>query len=267
MKVAFLVIGGLDVASSRYRVWQYLPYLQQSSIEADVIVIPKNNSKRWKLFNSLSKYDLTFIQKKLFQPWEIAYIRLKSRKLVYDLDDSVMYKHTDDGNRKSFTRWFNFRQTIRKVDLVLAGNSYLMEEVKKYNNNVELLPTVLDTEPYKPVWDNKSNEKLTLGWIGSKANLEYLASIAEALDELSLTFNNLELKIVADDFISLKKMPVVEKKWAIEDEITDLQSFDIGIMPLSDDVWTRGKCGFKLLQYMATGMQAIGSVKSYRSSS
>lgn len=259
MKVAFLVIGGSEVASSRYRVLQYLPFLQEAGIEAKITVIPKGTVERWHFFRTLRDYDITFIQKKLFQPWELAYIRSKALRLVYDLDDAVMYKPSGDHSRISFSRWMKFRQMVLKSDLIIAGNSYLMEEAKKYNHKVEILPTVLDSHLYRPVWERPVRNKTVIGWIGSRSNLRYLLNIQEVLDELYDRYQGLELKIVADDFINLEKMPVIKKEWKEEDEAADLQSFDIGLMPLPDDPWTRGKCGFKLLQYMAAGLPVVSS--------
>lgn len=261
MKVAFLVVGGSEVASSRYRVLQFLPFFQEAGIEARIVTIPKKTHKRWQLFKTLTNYDITFIQKKLFQPWELAYIKLMAHKLIYDLDDAVMYRPAGGNYRRSFTRWLNFQAIARTSDLVIAGNSYIMEETRRYNNRVEVLPTVLDAEMYKPNDDLAIaiNSKIILGWIGSKPNLKYLQDSGKILDRLFLKYHEVELKIVADDFIRLERMPVIEKKWRIEDEVADLQSFDIGLMPLPDGPWTKGKCGFKLLQYMAVGIPVVCS--------
>lgn len=255
MRVLFLLIGGWQAASSRYRVLQYLPHLEGSGIDVNATIIPKEIPARWRLFNSMKDYDVIFIQKKLFNPLELAYIRSKSRRLVYDFDDAVMFKESGE---KSFNRWLNFRQTVRVCDIVIAGNSYLGEEVKRYSPKVSVLPTVLDTQLYSPVTD-VVKDRVTLGWIGSRANLKYLAGIGKVLDKLASMYGNVELKIVSDDFIELDEMPVVRKKWHIEEEAADLQSFDIGLMPLPDDPWTRGKCGFKLLQYMAVGIPVVCS--------
>jgi glycosyltransferase involved in cell wall biosynthesis len=98
-----------------------------------------------------------------------------------------------------------------------------------------------------------------LGWIGSRGTLKYLKEIAPALEALGKRFPGVKLKIVADDFFDLEHLPVIKKSWSAADEIADLHSFDIGLMPLTDDVWTLGKCGFKLLQCMAVGLPVVCS--------
>jgi glycosyltransferase involved in cell wall biosynthesis len=100
---------------------------------------------------------------------------------------------------------------------------------------------------------------VTLGWIGSSSTIFYLERIRGVLDRVFERHTNTRLKIVADRFLDCDLMPVVKKNWDYGDEIADLRSFDIGLMPLTDDPWARGKCGFKLLQYMAVGVPGVAS--------
>jgi glycosyltransferase involved in cell wall biosynthesis len=145
------------------------------------------------------------------------------------------------------------------ADLVIAGNRYLKEQTQAWNPRVEVLPTPLDTASYvsRPVMPERG--EVVLGWIGSRGTLKYLYDIAPALEELGRRFPKLKLKIVADDFFSLEHLEIVRKPWSAADELADLHSFDIGLMPLRDDEWTRGKCGFKLLQCMAVGLPVVCS--------
>ncbi len=246
------------MASSRYRVLQYLPFLEKAGFVCDVWVVEKGAANRLKLFSKLGNHDLTFIQKRLFQPWDLFWIRQKSRRLIYDLDDAVMYRPTGEGGY-SLTRRYQFRNTVNCADWVIAGNAYLQAEVERYHARVSVIPTVLDPRGYTPKTDHGSGDTVTIGWIGSRSNLAYLAEIGPALDRLFEAHPKVQLKIVADAGMQIGKIPVVERRWSAPDEPDDLRSFDIGIMPLPDDRWTRGKCGFKIIQYMACGLPVVCS--------
>ncbi len=124
MKILFLV-QGLDVAASRYRVLQYLPYLKEHGIEPTVTPFPKGFFEKIRLFKSISKYDVLFIQRKRFSTLWLKYIRKNARKIVYDFDDSVMYRNSKASHAESNTRTKMFKNMINASDYVIAGNEYL----------------------------------------------------------------------------------------------------------------------------------------------
>lgn len=259
MKVLFLV-PRMDKASTRYRVLQYLPYLDRAGIEYEIVALSGQSRNRLSLARRLRAADTVFIQKKLFSSLDLFWIRKLARRLVYDFDDAVMHKSGPASNRQQARQLRRFAVTAGKADLVIAGNRHLQQAALPFNCEVHLLPTVLDMNRYTPreeVGDKGS--AVVLGWIGSRGTLRYLQAIAPALEDLGRLWPGLKLKIVADDFFDLDNVQVIKKPWAAEDEIADLHSFDIGLMPLSDDIWTRGKCGFKLLQCMAVGLPVVCS--------
>jgi len=118
---------------------------------------------------------------------------------------------------------------------------------------------VLDIKRYPDAPNWPETDRFTLGWIGSKSTLPYLQQLAPAIDALAAELPQLQLKIICDEFFDLSAVPVIKKSWASDDEAADLQSIDAGLMPLPDDAWTRGKCGFKILQYFAAHRPAICS--------
>jgi glycosyltransferase involved in cell wall biosynthesis len=148
---------------------------------------------------------------------------------------------------------------VRGSDVVTVGNQFLENEVLKVDQKkkVFLIPTSIDTNLY-PIKKKISNqEEIILGWIGTKGNLKYLKRLEPVFESLSKKFSNLILKIVSDDFYDSSFIPVIKKQWRLEDENEDLISFDIGLMPLHDDLWSRGKCGLKIIQYLSVGVPVV----------
>ncbi len=258
MNVLFIV-PRIDKASSRLRVLQYIDPLKQYNIDSTVIVSPKTILQKIKLIRAVSKYDIVFIQKKLFQPWELYIIRFISKTLIYDVDDAVMFDDIcDDRNYTPKGNW-KFRSTIFLYDHIIVGNHYLKDYIFFYNNNITIIPTPIDIHKYKPKFYQENQLQITIGWIGSKSTIKYLEQIKDVLDAIGKKYNHVIMKIVSDQFIDCDYIQVIKKKWDEKDELLDLQSFDIGLMPLKDDYWTRGKCGFKLIQYSAMGLPSICS--------
>lgn len=239
---------------------QYLPYLDQAGIQYGIEILSGGWRTILALTPKLRNTNCVFIQKKLFSPFELFWVRLFSQRIVFDFDDAIMYKDRPASPLQQKRQKRRFAATVRKADLVIAGNDYLRDAAFPYNEKTTLIPTVLDMNRYtRKNPDEKEGKDIVLGWIGSRGTLKYLQYIAPALEEIGRKWPNLKLKIVADDFFSLTDMGVIRKNWSSQDEIADLHSFDIGLMPLVDDLWTRGKCGFKLLQCMAVGMPVVCS--------
>jgi glycosyltransferase involved in cell wall biosynthesis len=250
----------MDKASTRYRILQYLPALDEAGVRYEIRAVSKTARNWLRLFRQVRAADVVFIQKKLFPVPEIALLRLLSRRLIYDFDDAVMFKDCPASDRENARQRRRFAATVTRADLIIAGNDYLCEEARAFHGPTVMIPTPLDMARYTSKAPAEAGSRgVVLGWIGSRGTLKYLKEIAPALETLGERFPGLSLKIVADDFFDLERLDVVKKPWSAADEIADLHSFDIGLMPLSDDVWTRGKCGFKLLQCMAVGLPVVCS--------
>lgn len=259
IRVLFLT-EGRNTPSSRLRVLNYLPFLPSERFEVQVRPIPNSIFSRPGLFRAANRADVVFVQKKLFRPWEI--IRLRGQKgLVYDFDDMVMlpgrdkYRadQADTGRRKRFDA------ALAAADRVIAGSGYLKKQVGSAKDKTVVIPTTVDTrnQPVKTV--RESRKGLILGWIGTKGNLKHLDPLAGAFNRLAQKFPRLSLEIICDDFIEPPGVETVKKHWELDREATDLLDFDVGLMPLADDPWTRGKCGFKIVQYMAAGLPTVAS--------
>ena len=258
MNLAFLV-SRPDKPSTKFRIQSYLPHLLGEGFKARVFPVSGKVLSRWKFFSSLDQYDLVIIQKKLFSFWELHYLRRQSRRLLYDFDDAVMFKRGENMDPANPSRRRSFGETVRLCDWVVAGNEYLQKQAALFSHSVSVLPTPVDTAAYVPQGNDHNPERVTIGWLGSKSTVHYLKPLVPVFFALRSKFPHVQIKIVSDSFPGMESLLGMQKVWKETEEVQDLQSFDIGIMPLPDDPWTRGKCGFKLLQYQAVSLPVVCS--------
>ena len=258
MKILFLV-QGLDVAASRYRVLQYLPYLKEHGVQATVLPFQKGFFKKLKLFKSVNEYDILFIQRKRFPVLWLKYIRKNARRIVYDFDDSVMYRNSKAANPESNTRVKMFKNMVNASDYVIAGNEYLQKNTTPFTHNVTIIPSPIDMSLYPLKKYSEKNDNITLGWIGATGSIHYLEKMKPVFEALGKKYEDLRLKIICNVFFDCDNITVEKKLWSEQEEVADIQSFDIGLMPLMDDPWSHGKCGLKILQCLATGVPVVCS--------
>lgn len=256
MNVAF-IIHGPEINGCRYRVLQYLPYLKKEGVDGSVHSYKRNAAERYRLYNTLDRYDIVYIHRKLFFPPEFWYIRKKARKIIYDFDDAVMYRSSSSKNPHSFSRRTKFAYMMKRVDFAIAGNQFLKSEALHYNPKVAVVPTSIDLSKYRLKEESRQRTSITVGWLGSGSTLRYLKALMGTLDRLYQNCPHFQVKIVCDRFVEGLHVPVIKKRWVLEEEDADLRSFDIGLMPLSDDLWSRGKCGLKILQYYGVGIPVV----------
>lgn len=232
-----------------YRIQQYFPYFEADGFEVELITSRTNFLK---IIDRIRRADVLYIQRLLFNPIKLSLIKAVAKKVVYDFDDAVMYGFRGE----SATRARKFKNMVNHVDAVFCGNHFLFREAKRHREEgVYYIPTVVDADQY-PVKAHSEKKPVTIGWIGSRSTLRYLVDleglVLKAPDEKSVIY-----KIVADSSLNTEAPNVIFEKWSAEKEKSLLLSFDIGVMPLRDDVWSRGKCGLKLIQYMASGLPSI----------
>lgn len=257
--MALLVISNNpNRASFRQRIGIYLNPLFSAGINCKVEKLPSNYYTRFKLFRQAGDFDGVFLQKKCPNFFDAYILRKFSKKIIYDFDDAIMYSPNEPGSDKT-SHFKLFRKTAKIADLVIAGNSYLAEHTARFNRNVEILPTGLDINEYKAKNKPPKDDKIRLVWIGSKSTLAYLAQIKPALKEIGRRFDNVALRIICDDFFDLDNFKVEKCLWTLENQASDLVQCDIGLAPLPDNRFTRGKCGFKILQYQAARLPVVAS--------
>ncbi len=188
---------------------------------------------------------------------EIELLRKAAKKLIFDFDDAIIFN--DDGSEKK-NNLVAFEESIRNADLVLCATPYLKSLVLPWNSNLEVIPTPVDTTLITPR-EIKLSDFPCIGWLGSKSTFSYFASEEKAWLEITHK-EKTYFKVISSDFpkLSLKYEVCL---WQKEKEYDLLKSFDIGLMPLPDNAFTRGKGAYKILQYQAAGIPAIASPVGY----
>lgn len=284
MKVLILSRYSYLGSSSRYRIFQYLPYLRETGWEITLHSLLNDNYihhlyrkdslpfgdiiksyfHRTNLLLNKNKYDLIWLQQEAF-PWIPSFIEtflLKSKiPIVVDHDDAFFHRY--DLNKSAVVRKIlgnKIDRTMSISDLVVVGNSYLAERASKNNcKNIRIIPTVIDIAKYD-INEKKSasEEKFIIGWVGSPPNARYINNIEESLEQFCNS-HNAKLHLVGAGKTFTTKIPNENIEWNEETEVDEIKDFDVGIMPLVDSPWERGKCGFKLIQYMACGIPVIAS--------
>jgi glycosyltransferase involved in cell wall biosynthesis len=214
------------------------------------------------LFKALN-YDCVIIEYELFPYIPSAFERLLSIfgiKYIVDYDDAVF--HNYDKHPNFFVRKFLGRKidkVMKYSSCVIAGNTYLADRAKKTGaKKIENIPTIIDQTRYIQKKDFSSN-KLKIGWIGSPSTFKYLKSVTSILENFGHN-KNIEIHVVGSkERLDLKNVKEIYYEWQENTEVDTILNFDVGIMPLKDTPWAKGKCSYKLIQYMACGLPVIAS--------
>ena len=235
-----------------WRIQQYFPYLEKRGFQVSLLT---SQAPLKHVLQAMSAADIVWIQRLLPNPVKLALYRRFSKKIVYDFDDAVMLGQ----RRPSRTRAARFRQMMGSADLVFCGNTFLLEQALAHRpaagRNTFRVPTVVDTNEY-PVKLHGQGTPFVVGWIGTASTLRYVSAIQDVLLSIASP-EKVNIKIVADLPLDTTHPAVLFEKWGKAEENQSLLSFDTGIQPLEDNPWTRGKCGLKLIQYMATGLPSV----------
>lgn len=264
-RLLFLILDP-EKPSSKKRVLCSLDYLRSRGHRVEVLPIPLSFYSRILLCNALRRYDLVILQKKLFKCWQFSLLRWANRNLVFDFDDAVMFHELERGEPVTGRFFARFAHTVGNCRGVIAGNSYLAEfasAAQKKNRQMEphvlVLPTPVDTGVLFPRTYPTDQSRVTIGWLGTKGNLVHLRIIQGALKRVLQDNPNALFKVVSNAKPDGHDISNVFEPWNQKGEDEALRSFDIGVMPLEDNLWTRGKGGYKLLQYMAAGSASVAS--------
>lgn len=188
--------------------------------------------------------------------------KLSGAKIIFDFDDSIWLEDTSEGNSnlKWLKRPSKTKTSIKLADIIFAGNEYLANYASEFNTNTYIVPTTIDLRYHRGEKQDRNTESLVIGWTGSSTTIKHFESIVPVLCKLKTYYGNkISFKLISDKEFFNSELGLSTTFWSRETEIEELKKIDIGIMPLPDDKWSRGKCGFKGLQYMSLGIPAIMS--------
>ncbi len=285
MKALFFSVFPTTNAGTRYRLCKYFPYLQNEGMGykhfppmPDPLfrfLYQTTNPLKKATYYFLSylircyqilwvwKYDVIFVHQGLsyFGPPVLENLIAKlNPNIVFDTDDAHFAKPTF---ATGFAARFHDRERVAKLSKlakqVVVSVDFIKEYAEQYNSNITVIPTSIDLASYQiKDYQKPCGAKVIIGWAGTASGLLYLRELVPVLQRLARHFA-IQLKIICSDFIDLEEVEVIQQKWSLRNEVGDLQSLDIGIMPLSNTEFEKGKGGFKLIQYMGVGLPVVCS--------
>lgn len=290
LKVLFLTRYPVDGASSRYRVYQYVPYLEALGVQCRVqsfmspvmyqLSFSKGRSlrKMWETGKAVLRrlailsgwrgYGVIYMQRELFPfgpPIVERFLRWRGAKLVFDYDDALFIKKASRYNPlASLLRSSDkVRQLFGIVHCVIAGNNWLRDEARKSGARAETVEVAEDTVRIQPHAPHTNDRPVTIGWLGSSSTVKYLRLIEPVLVDLAASNPLLRFEIMGGGDFRMEGVPWVLTPWSLEGELEALKRFDIGLMPLPSEDWAKGKSGGKARTYMAAGVVPVCSAIGY----
>jgi glycosyltransferase involved in cell wall biosynthesis len=281
-------------AGCRFRIAQYAPALRAAGIDVTIspfytreffgLVYQKGRAlaksmmfvqraiDRLRPVADRGRYDAIFIYREALPvgPAIIETLLARGRgvAIVYDFDDAVFLPNTSDANRAiALLKWpGKVRTIIRRSDVVIAGNEFLAEYARQYNDSVRVIPTCVDTTKFVPraevvqaVRPATAASPPVIGWIGTPTTAPYLLALQPVLQELARAHAFVLRVCGAGADLQIPGVAVANTPWTLDGEVALFNTCDIGVYPLSDDEWAKGKCGFKAIQFMACGVPVVAA--------
>ena len=244
----------------RYRFAAFREPLANAGHALDLVPYPRSLWGRLRLGADLADFDAVVIQRRLLPWWQLRPLRRRARRLLFDLDDAVYLR--DSYSRHGLHdpgRLRRYAAVCRAADAIIAGNAFLAAEARRRGAAaVHVIPSCVDPSLY-PIAEHHRSHEVELVWIGSSSTLQGLKQIAPLLEHVGRSCRGARLKLVCNSFFRLEHLPIVEARWSEASEGRELASADVGIAWVPDDDWSRGKCGLKVLQFMAAGLPVIAN--------
>jgi glycosyltransferase involved in cell wall biosynthesis len=250
-----------DHVCGRYRLAAFRPLLARAGHTLELVALPRRWWSRLRLFRGLRGANVV-LQRRLLPAWQLALLRRSAQRLLFDFDDAVFLR--DSWSPKGLHhpgRLRRFAALVRACDAVVAGNTFLAARAGRWArpHAVCVIPTCVEPRRYPLAEHDRTPLGVQLAWVGSSSTLRGLEAVAPLLEELGQRIPGLRLKLLCDRSLSLRHLPVRFRPWSEAAEAAELAGADIGISWVPDDLWSRGKCGLKVLQYMAAGLPVVAN--------
>lgn len=251
-----------DHVCYRYRLGAFAAQIERAGGRLTAVPIARDVATRVAQFRAARDADVVILQRRLLPRWQLWLLRHSARALVYDFDDAVFRRSSLSHRRAtSWTRQRGFRAVVRAADITIAGNRFLQGAAARLVSpeRVELVPTCIDVGSYPEAIHSRHGGDARLVWIGQRSTLRYLVDARTRLAAAAARVPGLSLRVISDVFPTDIGIAVEQRPWSQESETAEIAQADIGISWLSDDDWSRGKCGLKVLQYMAAGLPVVAN--------
>src|SRR5689334_1539169 len=286
MRVLALMPALYDTSpSQRYRIEQWDPLLRERGVDITYAsfedeelhsllykpcmmgnklqLVTRVLGRRLSLVRKVKDYDLVYILREAALLGPPVFERLIAQSgvpMVFDFDDAIFVSYRSPSNGYlSYLKFASKTKTICRIaSHVMVGNPYLADYARQVNDRVTVIPTTIDTEKYRVPERKEKPAPIVIGWTGSYSTVQHLDTLRGALKKLAEK-ESFRLRVIGTPSYQCDPVDVEAMKWRAETELEDLGVIDIGVMPLPDDRWSKGKCGLKALQFMALGVPTICS--------
>ncbi len=249
-----------DHVCCRYRLRAYVSDLESRGWRVDLRPVMSTLLSRLYPLGDKSSADVVVLQRKLLDSFRLRLLRYNARRFVFDFDDAVLYRDSyATKGQLCPRRAMRFRRIVQAADAVVTGNSFLAEHAQQFTDaaRVHVVPTCVNPSRYPELAEHEDSETIELAWIGSSSTLRGLVRATPLFEAIGRYITGARLKVICDSFPTFERLPVVPVVWSEAIEAHELAQADIGISWLPDDLWSRGKCGLKILQYMAAGLPVV----------
>ncbi|MGC9455473.1 MAG: glycosyltransferase family 4 protein [Phycisphaerae bacterium] len=247
-----------DSPSFEQRVLRFIEPLGKRGVEVQWRELPGGGREQRQLQRQAREFDLIWWHRHLNPPTRTGRWRRAARRLVYDFDDPVFFSTHPGRIRGRISRRLKFALWLRRCDAALPANEYLAQWARRYCRQVHVVPMAIDIGP-PPSRQNRADGPAELLWMGSRSTTKFLKGVLPSLEKLAEARGDWRLRLVGHERLNSTAVDVDFRQWSPQQQQAALRECDIGLCPMPDNPWTRGKCPFKVLEYMAAGLPWVGS--------